>query len=450
MKKFLAAVITALMLASGAVAQNNRSYSDTKGASSSGTTADGNYQMWFLSAVKNNRTDIVSKVFQKEPWKAQDSIDVYQDAGKKASISIFCVGVDMGNLEVVKQFIAAGYGPNDNCKIQLFTDEWVAVSKVDKTIKGTYESTVGVGGGLFGLFGGSAVTVPNKVDLYTTTTNNEQVIKTYFVSPLDFASGKMFDYLWSKGFRSENLLDMVILGEAVKAKKQNVIDYIVANIGKVKNKPAKISDEKLKELIATARNNDTSVAYKYLTGEFIDISMDLDGSSAYKLEQSLKKLSRTLETYVAKDIKNKADTLGYAAIYNNMLETKKIKEREQQRKKLDERKKYIARKFLSVSEAKDLPKEIYPYIDETSKIWMRYDIAGGVNAIISLKNNTSWIFFHWYGCERPECFKPKYYMKKINSLDEKISCLRSRGFWSYTKTARKCLNLKPGNPLLPK
>ena len=453
MKRFLTAAIAVIMLISGAAAQNNRSYSDTNGASPSGVSTDGDYNMWFLSAVKNNRTDIVSKLFQKEPWKAQSNIDVYQDADRKASISIFCVGVDMGSLDVVKQFIAAGYGKNDMCKIQLFTDEYIAVSKVDKTIKGTYEPTVAVGGGL-GLFGTRVVTVPNELDLYTSTTESktEKVVKTYFVNPLDFANGEMFDYLWGKGFRSENLLDMKILGEAIKEEKQNVIDYIVANIGKIKNKPAKLSDEKLKELIATAKNNNKSMAYLYLTGKILDFDMELDGGRAAKLRKSLDNLSLAFETLETKGIKNKTDTLGYGAINTSLKELIAIDRKageDAARKREVERLVKINKEDINEKYRRNsrlhLPKDILPYIDETSKIWMTMGDSN-VNVLISLKNNTSWIYFNmrWSLPANPDISS----FIVIDSLDQRVYCRSSSGF--TFKTVRECLNLRRGNLLLPK
>lgn len=280
MKKILKNFIACLFVLQAIFAsaqQLNTSQMNNYGQSAEDTKA-----RYILGLVRNNNAAALDKYFQQFPWDIQTKIDVYQKADKKASVSIFCVAVDLGLIDVVKTFIKYGYGPADLCDVRTFTKERVMVSKAEVFIHNKVTSSASGGSSSSSSarswFSGASSSSGSSASAYAhqdTTLSYSQVaystvtsVKNYFAYPLDFADGEMFDYLFSQGFRSDNLLNITALQEAVRLDRKDVINYILANMpnalenGTLKFKTSMQAKDASKELENTLRDMEVNMQIK--------------------------------------------------------------------------------------------------------------------------------------------------------------------------------------------
>lgn len=259
---------------------------------------------YLFSLVRNNNADALNKHFNNQPWDTQAQIDVFIDSTNKASVSLFCVAVDLGNLDVVKAFVDHNYGPADLCVVKKFTPQGLNISKVERYFKNTANSSV------------SWFTAPNtdinspqeSVTKYPgIVPSNKTPVKTYYERPLNFASGEVFDYLFSKGFRSEQLLNKKALGEAKKLGKTEVADWILENAQKGEFAPL-VDDDTFAMLVGYARQNKDSLAYQALANGTLKVyKTSTEAKNASKeLENKLKEMETNMQ------IKSPSDTLGYS------------------------------------------------------------------------------------------------------------------------------------------
>ena len=103
----------------------------TSQMSTSGQSSNNEEARYVLGLVRNGRADLLNKYFDQAPWKIQAEVDSYSDSKRVASVALFCVAVDLGNVDVVKAFVDHGYGPADLCRVQKFTTSKVIISKAD-------------------------------------------------------------------------------------------------------------------------------------------------------------------------------------------------------------------------------------------------------------------------------------------------------------------------------
>lgn len=369
MKKILKTILACLVIfqATAVFAQQL----NTSQMNNSGQSAEDTKARYILGLVRNNNAAALDKYFHQFPWDIQARIDVYQKADKKASVSIFCVAVDLGLIDVVKTFIKYGYGPADLCDVRTFTKERVMVSKAEVFIHNKVTSSASGGSSSSSSarswFSGASSSSGSSASAYAhqdTTLSYSQVaystvtsVKNYFAYPLDFADGEMFDYLFAQGFRSDNLLNMTALQEAVRLGRQDVVNYILANMPKKDLVPASIiSDEEYAKMIKFAQEHPGSFAYNAL------VNGTLKTFKTYKTSAQAKNASKELENTlrdmeVNMQIKSPSDTLGYAYLQQQI----KAKEAE------------LAEKEAAAAKAKAYQEKINKLrTDDLSKIALEY------------------------------------------------------------------------------
>ena len=343
MKKVLALMV-GLFCAVAAFAQE-------KPMASSGQSGASEEARYVLGLVRNGYADLLNKYFDAAPWKIQTEIDSYTDNTHEASIAVFCVAVDLGNVDVVKAFVEHGYGPADLCRVQRFGTKKVIISRAerlyaDRSVKeSSYSSssrTGGSGGVWFGPLGAGGVsqggsssseqgsTIEHKdiTEKYSQVWYGEKkVVKTYFANPLDFASGEMFDYLWEQGFRSNNLFTKQALAEAKRLGRMDIWTYIMENKPELlADKPSYVSEEDYAALLQAAKAGPETLAYRVLEKGILGRI----GTSA-QAEQVKNRLSRELQQQLQKGNVMPADTLGYSrmdkAVKEKAAEVKRAEER---------------------------------------------------------------------------------------------------------------------------
>ena len=286
MKKLLALCV-ALGMFPALFAQDLKPVSVNKSANmdKNGQSAPSEEARYVLGLVRNNRADLLNAYFDASPWKIQTEVDIYTNADKNASVSVFCAAVDLGYVDVVKAFVGHGYGPADLCTVHLYSTEKVIVSKADYlfqdnsyTKKDTYSSSNSSYGstrktwfGSRSVSGGSGSSssshykrVNDITEKYSQVSYAEKnITKTYFANPLDFATGEMFDYLWAEGFRSNNLFTRAALDDAKRQKRRAVWDYIMDNAPEtLLEKPRFISEEDYRALLDAAKKGSDTLAYE--------------------------------------------------------------------------------------------------------------------------------------------------------------------------------------------
>ena len=293
---------------------------------------------YVLGLVKNGYADRLNKYFEKEPWQIQTEIDTYTDTNKTASIGIFCVAVDLGELEVVKSFVENGIGPADLCRVQTFSTQKVVVSRAealintdtthkveDSTSSSRSQAPVrSVAATWFGVAyysnkGGtssetsthSETTTTNTTEKYTKIHYGEKkVVKTYFANPLDFATGEVFDYLWEKGFRSPNLFTKQALADAKANGRTEVWQYIMDNKPQsLGDKPTYISQGTYDKLLETAKKDPNSLAYTLLEKNVLG-----QVSTSAQLTMAQQAVQRELQDALVMG----NDTTGYGAVTQDL------------------------------------------------------------------------------------------------------------------------------------
>lgn len=326
-------------------------FAQEKPMASSGQSGASEEARYVLGLVRNGYADLLNKYFDAAPWKIQTEIDSYTDNTHEASIAVFCVAVDLGNVEVVKAFVEHGYGPADLCRVQRFGTKKVIISRAerlyaDRSVKeSSYSSSSkrgGSGGVWFGPLGAGGVsqggsssseqanTIEHKdiTDKYSQVWYGEKkVVKTYFANPLDFASGEMFDYLWEQGFRSNNLFTKQALAEAKRLGRMDIWTYIMENKPELlADKPSYVSEEDYAALLQAAKAGPETLAYRVLEKGILGRI----GTSA-QAEQVKKRLSQELQQQLQKGNVMPADTLGYSrmdkAVKEKAAEVKRAEER---------------------------------------------------------------------------------------------------------------------------
>ena len=107
-------------------------FAQEKPMASSGQSGASEEARYVLGLVRNGYADLLNKYFDAAPWKIQTEIDSYTDNTHEASIAVFCVAVDLGNVDVVKAFVEHGYGPADLCRVQRFGTKKVIISRAER------------------------------------------------------------------------------------------------------------------------------------------------------------------------------------------------------------------------------------------------------------------------------------------------------------------------------
>ncbi len=309
---------------------------NTSKMATSGQGSNSEEARYILGLVRNGRADLLNNYFDIAPWKIQAEIDVYKDTAQNASVSIFCVAVDLGNIDVVKAFVDHGIGPKDLCRVQTFTTKTVIISKADRYIHDTKESSSHTAGsssssskGGHSLFrswfsessgsqeGNSSYNSSSHDEEYHQVSYGEKkVVKTYFANPLDFASDEMFDYLWEQGFRSNNLFTIAALADAKANDKFEVYNYIMANKQELlSEKPFYISEDTYNQLLQAAEENPNSLATQMLTDKV------LGSNSAAQAKKVHQELESMLEGKLQEGITSPTDTLGYSAVLKDLSKT---------------------------------------------------------------------------------------------------------------------------------
>ena len=306
---------------------------------------------YVLRLVRNGRVDLLNKYFDEAPWMIETEVNAYSDSSRTVSVALFCVAVELGNVDVVKAFVEHGYGPADLCRVQRFGTKKVIISRAerlyaDRSVKeSSYSSssrTGGSGGVWFGPLGAGGVsqggsssseqgsTIEHKdiTEKYSQVWYGEKkVVKTYFANPLDFASGEMFDYLWEQGFRSNNLFTKQALAEAKRLGRMDIWTYIMENKPELlADKPSYVSEEDYAALLQAAKAGPETLAYRVLEKGILGRI----GTSA-QAEQVKQRLSRELQQQLQKGNVMPADTLGYSrmdkAVKEKAAEVKRAEER---------------------------------------------------------------------------------------------------------------------------
>ena len=293
MKTLLKTIIACLVIfqATAVFAQQlNTSQMNTSGQSSSDTKA-----RYILGLVRNNNVTALDNYLSTQPWDIQTRIDVYKDAKQTASVSIFCVAVDLGYVDIVKTFVKYGYGPADVCEVKTYTSQKVIVSKAELFFSNTTNASASSSSSNSSSAstwlsrsgsqsaGGASATASSSTNLEYSQLNfsTKTVVKHYFARPLDFASGEMFDYLFGQGFRSEQLLQPTALAEAKRLGRTEVVAWILDNAPKGEFAPL-VDDELFKNLVEYARQNKDSLAYQALA----------NGTLGYKTSTQAKNASK--------------------------------------------------------------------------------------------------------------------------------------------------------------
>ena len=351
MKKLV--LLVALLAAIPAMAQ------DVSKMDTSGQSGPSEKARYVLGLVRNGYADRLNAYFDKEPWQIQTEIDTYTNTDKKASIGIFCVAVDLGNLDVVKSFVENGIGPADLCRVQTFSTKRIVVSRAEALINNTTTSTTtttdsssskqgpgrSVGltwfGAAYSSNEGSSykegtsstdTTVTHRNEKYTYIHYGEKkVVKTYFANPLDFATGEVFDYLWKKGFRSPNLFTRQALADAKANGRTEVVQYILDNQQEMlKYKPTYISEATYQQLLETGKHDLNSLAYVLLEK---DVLGKINSSAQAKALQQ--QVERELQARLAAG----DDTTGYSRVMQEvkLREDKAIATERERRVQADRR-----------------------------------------------------------------------------------------------------------------
>ena len=318
-----AVYVLALLLAAVSVHAQELNTSQMTQSGQSGASEESRY---VLGLVKNGRADLLNKYFDNAPWKIQTEIEVYKDTAKNAAVGVFCVAVDLGNVDVVKAFVEHGLGPADLCRVQTFTTQKVIVSKADRYINESSSSSSKTGAsGSYkkswfrssGTYKGESTTTSSHSrteEYHQVAYGEKKVVKTYFANPLDFASDEMFDYLWSQGFRSNNLFTMQALADAKATGKREVYDYILANKQEMlATKPFYISEETYAKLLDVAKNNPDSLAAELLVRNTLGKVKSSRQAQQAKGE-TLALMTQNLSSQVT-------DTVGYSAVMRDLANT---------------------------------------------------------------------------------------------------------------------------------
>ena len=299
---------------------------NTSAMSNSGQSGASEESRYVLGLVKNGRADLLNKYFDQAPWKIQTEIDVYKNAAKEAAVSVFCVAVDLGNVDVVKAFVNHGLGPADLCRVQTFTTQKVIVSKADRYINessssssktgasGSYKKSWFRSSGTYKEESTTTSSYSRTEEYHQVAYGEKKVVKTYFANPLDFASDEMFDYLWSQGFRSNNLFTVQALADAKATGKREVYDYILANKQEMlATKPFYISEETYAKLLDVAKNNPDSLAAELLVRNTLGKVKSSQQAQQAKGE-TLALMTQNLSSQVT-------DTVGYSAVMRDLANT---------------------------------------------------------------------------------------------------------------------------------
>lgn len=318
MKRILLSIIVSFMCGITMAQDLDKSKMSNRGQE--GASEEARY---VLGLVRNGYADKLNKYFDQEPWRIQTEIHVYKDAGLNSSLSIFCVAVDLGNIEVVKAFIEHGIGPKDVCNVRFFSSKRVMTSKAEKLINKSVvdnKSTSSASGKHSANWFGSKSSfnksdreeshLENYREQYTRVWYGEkQVVKHHYANPLDYASGEMFDYLWSKGFRSNNLFTKQALAEAKRLDRMDVWQYIMDNKPEVlASKPSYISEGDYRALLEAAKNGPNTLAYEVLEKKLFGKNF----TNSAQIRELREKLKNEMELKLNNPFSQPADTLGYS------------------------------------------------------------------------------------------------------------------------------------------
>lgn len=326
---------------------------NTSAMSNSGQSGASEESRYVLGLVKNGRADLLNKYFDQAPWKIQTEIDVYKNAAKEAAVSVFCVAVDLGNVDVVKAFVNHGLGPADLCRVQKFTTKTVAVSKADRLVKDT-KSTRSEGDihseasvswfkskASYSQGASTSTTSTHEEEYHQVAYAEKKVVKTYFANPLDFASDEMFDYLWSQGFRSNNLFTVQALADAKATGKREVYDYILANKPEVLGtKPSYISEATYAQLLKAAKENPDSLATELLMRQTLG-----KVKTSKETRATQQKVDNLMQANLASQV---ADTVGYSAVMRDLtVKEEELKKKEDELKKQEDTRKKVIKKIAT-------------------------------------------------------------------------------------------------------
>lgn len=296
----------------------------TSQMSTSGQSSNNEEARYVLGLVRNGRADLLNKYFDQAPWKIQAEVDSYSDTNRVASVALFCVAVDLGNVDVVKAFVDHGYGPADLCRVQKFTNSKVIISKADAFFQDKSSSSSSTSSqtrkgwfrGRKGEFEGTkdSSTQSSQTDVMSKYTQvwygEKKAVSTFFANPLDFASGDMFDYLWDQGFRSNNLFTKQALAEAKRLGRMDIWQYIMQNKPELLGTtPSYISQADYQALLKAAQAGPNTLAYEVLEKKLLG-----QVSTSAQAKRVREKLSQALKDKMASLGGNlqPADTLGYS------------------------------------------------------------------------------------------------------------------------------------------
>ena len=290
---------------------------DTGKMQKEGLSSNDAKAQYILGLIRNEDTKRLREMFEKEPWLIQADINIFKDSDQKASVSLFCVAVDMGNTGVVQAFLDYGYGKRDLCNVRTYAKEKIVVSRAEISFNSRTTNTSSSSNERKGWFtsnssSSSSSSENNNEFSYTSVDYSERtVVKSYFAYPLDFATNKMFDFLWNKGFRSNNLFTQAALLEAKETGKREVFNYIMNNKPEsLADQPEIISENFYRQLLNTAKKNPNSMAFE---------ALEKGTLRQYKNVKEARKAEETLDDMLEKRLKSKkgvvpSDTLGYAGM----------------------------------------------------------------------------------------------------------------------------------------
>ena len=392
---------------------------DTNKMNSSGQSAQSSKAKYVLGLVRNNDAARLNTFLDKEPWAIQEEINVYKNADKDFTISIFCVAVDLGFVDVVKAFVAQGYGPADLCRVQTFTTKQVVISKADfnantrasaKSSSESSSSWMGKSGAKGGSSSSSSASVSASanVDYHQVFYDEKEVIKTYFANPLDFATGEMFDYLWDLGFRSNNLFTEAALADAKNQGRMDVWHYIMDNKPEtLSEKPSLISEQAYRELLQMAQKGPDTLAYKALEQKLL-------GKTTSKQTADVRKeLKDKINAEIAKGIDfNPNDTIGYSFIDKQLEITEQgLKKQEAARAKA----KKDIKEYWTHRKDKKITLETLETANMTKKDWMELmgkkeagelRVYANGSGVFIADMSTYWDIWAWYaeGSERASSY----------------------------------------------
>ena len=290
---------------------------DTGKMQKEGLSSNDTKAQYILGLIRNEDTKRLREMFEKEPWLIQSDINIFKDSDQKASVSLFCVAVDMGNTGVVQAFLDYGYGKRDLCNVRTYAKGKIVVSRAEISFNSRTTNTSSSSNERKGWFTSnssysSSSSENNNEFSYTSVDYGERtVVKSYFAYPLDFATNKMFDFLWNKGFRSNNLFTQAALLEAKETGKREVFNYIMNNKPEsLADQPEIISENFYRQLLNTAKKNPNSLAFE---------ALEKGTLRQYKNVKEARKAEETLDDMLEKRLKSKkgvapSDTLGYAGM----------------------------------------------------------------------------------------------------------------------------------------